>query len=353
MLRTHAIGRRKYASSSLHRTTAEGGLRDAAARRQGHRRPRLRSLLPLRPLSAHGVHRRAPRTHDAWITLAGLARETERIRLGALVTAGTFRPPWRPRHPGGTGRRMAGARVELGLGSGWYEAEHEAYGIRFTRERFGRPEEQLAVVTGLWNTPVGDRFTYEGAFCQLKDSPALPKPAQSRVPVLIGGHGAKRTPALDARYADEFDITLASLRRRPERPRCRPPPVAQRSSGRPASVGGNRVCPSPGQRLSSKKISPSALSLFAATVAPGTQGASHACRSVAANTSSISAADSPVESSEARSGLHQQRAPGGVLVQQADVAVAIGRSGHCDGVRNSASGGETLRTASPPSTVVA
>lgn len=106
---------------------------------------------------------------------------------------------------------MSGGRVELGLGSGWYGAEHEAYGIPFPKEKFGRLEEQLAIVTGLWRTPVGERFSFNGTYYQLKDSPALPKPAQNKVPVLIGGHGAKRTPALAAQYADEFNIPFASL----------------------------------------------------------------------------------------------------------------------------------------------
>ncbi|MFD8419740.1 LLM class F420-dependent oxidoreductase [Streptomyces sp. NPDC059466] len=152
-----------------------------------------------------------PGPTDAWITLAGLARETDRIRLGTLMTAGTFRLPGVLAIQVAQVDQMSGGRVELGLGSGWYADEHEAYGIPFPKEKFGRLEEQLAVVTGLWNTPVGERFTYEGEFYQLKDSPALPKPAQSKVPVLIGGHGAKRTPELAARYADEFNIPFASL----------------------------------------------------------------------------------------------------------------------------------------------
>lgn len=134
-----------------------------------------------------------PGPTDAWITLAGLARETEKIRLGTLMTAGTFRLPGVLAIEVAQVDAMSGGRVELGLGSGWYEEEHSAYGIPFPKEKFGRLEEQLAIVTGLWKTPVGDRFDFDGTFYQLKDSPALPKPAQERVPVLIGGHGAKRT----------------------------------------------------------------------------------------------------------------------------------------------------------------
>ncbi|MEV0321947.1 LLM class F420-dependent oxidoreductase [Streptomyces sp. NPDC050658] len=152
-----------------------------------------------------------PGPTDAWITLAGLARETRRIRLGTLMTAGTFRLPGVLAIQVAQVDQMSGGRIELGLGSGWYEAEHTAYGIPFPKEKFGRLEEQLAIVTGLWETPVGNRFTFDGTYYQLSDSPALPKPAQSKVPVLVGGHGAKRTPALAARFASEFNIPFASL----------------------------------------------------------------------------------------------------------------------------------------------
>ncbi|ARX87095.1 LLM class F420-dependent oxidoreductase [Streptomyces alboflavus] len=152
-----------------------------------------------------------PGPTDAWITLAGLARETSRIRLGTLMTAGTFRLPGVLAIQVAQVDQMSGGRVELGLGAGWFEEEHKAYGIPFPKEKFARLEEQLAIVTGLWGTPPGDTFSYEGTHYQLTDSPALPKPAQSKVPVLIGGHGAKRTPRLAARYADEFNIPFASV----------------------------------------------------------------------------------------------------------------------------------------------
>ncbi|MFF1652278.1 LLM class F420-dependent oxidoreductase [Streptomyces sp. NPDC058255] len=152
-----------------------------------------------------------PGPTDAWITLAGLARDTSRIHLGTLMTAATFRLPGVLAIQVAQVDQMSGGRVELGLGAGWYDTEHEAYGIPFPKEKFARLEEQLAVITGLWATPVGERFSYDGTYYQLKDSPALPKPAQSKVPVLIGGHGAKRTPALAARYADEFNMPFASL----------------------------------------------------------------------------------------------------------------------------------------------
>ncbi|MFD0025050.1 LLM class F420-dependent oxidoreductase [Streptomyces sp. NPDC058382] len=152
-----------------------------------------------------------PGPTDAWITLAGLARETKRIRLGTLMTAGTFRLPGVLAIQVAQVDQMSGGRVELGLGAGWFEDEHKAYGIPFPQEKFGRLEEQLAIITGLWSTEVGKTFSYDGTHYQLTDSPALPKPAQAKVPVLVGGHGAKRTPRLAAKYADEFNIPFASL----------------------------------------------------------------------------------------------------------------------------------------------
>jgi len=154
-----------------------------------------------------------PGPTDAWTTLAGLARETSTIRLGTLMTSATFR------HPGPLAiqvaqvDQMSGGRVELGIGAGWYEAEHAAYGIPFpdTRERFDILEEQLAVITGLWGTAPGERFSHVGEHYTVTDSPALPKPVQRpRPPVLIGGVGKRRTPALAARHADEFNLPFVS-----------------------------------------------------------------------------------------------------------------------------------------------
>jgi F420-dependent oxidoreductase-like protein len=152
-----------------------------------------------------------PGPTDAWITLAGLARETKRIKLGTLVTAGTFRLPGVLAIQVAQVDQMSGGRIELGLGAGWFEEEHSAYGIPFPTEKSARLEEQLAIVTGLWSTKVGDTFSYDGTYYQLTDSPALPKPAQSKLPVIIGGHGATRTPRLAAQYADEFNIPFASV----------------------------------------------------------------------------------------------------------------------------------------------
>ncbi|WP_371663152.1 LLM class F420-dependent oxidoreductase [Streptomyces sp. NBC_00280] len=152
-----------------------------------------------------------PGPTDAWITLAGIARETRRIRLGTLMTAATFRLPGVLAIQVAQVDQMSGGRVELGLGAGWFEEEHKAYGIPFPQEKFARLEEQLAIVTGLWGTEVGETFSHHGTHYDLTDSPALPKPAQAKIPVLVGGHGAARTPRLTARYADEFNMPFSSV----------------------------------------------------------------------------------------------------------------------------------------------
>lgn len=155
-----------------------------------------------------------PGPTDAWTTLAGLARETSTIRLGTLMTSATFRFPGPLAIQVAQVDQMSGGRVELGLGAGWFEQEHSAYGIAFpeTGERFDRFEEQLAIITGLWSTPQGELFSHAGEHYTLTDSPALPKPAQRpRPPVIIGGTGKRRTPALAARYADEFNLPFVSL----------------------------------------------------------------------------------------------------------------------------------------------
>jgi F420-dependent oxidoreductase-like protein len=155
-----------------------------------------------------------PGPTDSWATLAALAVETSRIRLGTLMTAATFRLPGPLAIMVAQVDQMSGGRIEFGLGSGWYEAEHAAYGIPFppVSERFDMLEEQLAIITGLWGTAEGETFSFEGAYYRVSDSPALPKPAQRpRPPVLIGGTGARRTPRLAARFADEFNVPFKSV----------------------------------------------------------------------------------------------------------------------------------------------
>jgi F420-dependent oxidoreductase-like protein len=153
-----------------------------------------------------------PGPTDSWVTLAGLARDTKRIRLGTLLTAATFRLPGPLAISVAEVDVMSGGRVELGLGAGWFEEEHAAYGIPFPAigERFERLDEQLAIITGLWTTKVGSTFDFAGKHYQLKNSPALPKPLQSpHPPIIIGGHGKQRTPRLAAKYASEFNVPFA------------------------------------------------------------------------------------------------------------------------------------------------
>ena len=147
-----------------------------------------------------------PGPTDAWTTLAGLARETTRIRLGTLVSSATHRMPAVLAIQVAQVDAMSSGRVEFGLGTGWFEREHRAYGIPFPARRFAMLEEQLAVITGLWQTPVGETFSFDGEHYALHDSPALPKPVQERIPVIVGGNGPRRTPAIAARFATEFNV---------------------------------------------------------------------------------------------------------------------------------------------------
>ena len=155
-----------------------------------------------------------PGPTDSWVTLGGIARETDRIRLGTLVTSATFRLPGPLAVSVAQVDTMSGGRVELGIGSGWFDDEHTAYGIPFPDlgERFERLEEQLAIVSGLWATPVGERFGFAGAHYSLVDCPALPKPVQRPgPPIIVGGGGPTRTPRLAATYAAEFNLPFSSL----------------------------------------------------------------------------------------------------------------------------------------------
>ena len=155
-----------------------------------------------------------PGPTDSWVTLGGIARETTSIRLGTLVTSATFRYPGPLAIAVAQVDEMSGGRVELGIGAGWFEAEHKAYAIPFPPlgERFDRLTEQLNIITGLWTTPPGETFDYTGTHYTVADSPALPKPVQSpRPPIVIGGAGAKRTPALAAQFAAEFNIPFAPV----------------------------------------------------------------------------------------------------------------------------------------------
>ena len=166
-----------------------------------------------------------PGPTDAWTTLAGLARETSRIRLGTLVSAATFRYPGVLAIQVAQVDQMSGGRVELGLGAGWFAAEHAAYGIPFPEKRFGLLTEQLEIVSGLWGTPVGETFSHAGEHYTLTDSPALPKPVQrspldparAGVPIIVGGGGPTRTPRLAARFAAEYNQSFPEVASVPAR----------------------------------------------------------------------------------------------------------------------------------------
>jgi F420-dependent oxidoreductase-like protein len=177
-----------------------------------------------------------PGPTDAWITLAGLAVETERIRLGTLVSPLTFRLPGPLAISVAQVDQMSGGRVELGLGTGWFDAEHSAYGIPFPPlgDRFSMLEEQLAIITGLWTTPPGQTFSYPGQHYSVTGSPALPKPAQQpKPPVIIGGGGPRRTPRLAAAYADEYNSGLTRSRGRKPRSTGSGPRSRRRAGRRP------------------------------------------------------------------------------------------------------------------------
>ena len=149
-----------------------------------------------------------PGPTDSWVTLGAIARETSTVRLGTLVTSATFRNPGPLAVAVAQVDGMSGGRVELGIGAGWFEAEHLAYAIPFPPlgERFDRLTEQLDIITGLWTTDVGQTFDYAGKHYTVKDSPALPKPVQApHPPIIVGGFGARRTPALAARFAAEYN----------------------------------------------------------------------------------------------------------------------------------------------------
>jgi F420-dependent oxidoreductase-like protein len=154
-------------------------------------------------------------TTDAWATLAGLARETTRINLGTLVSPVTFRLPGNFAKVVTTVAEMADGRLEVGLGAGWNELEHRQLGLPYpdTGERFTMLEQQLAILRGLWTEP--DGWSYEGEHWQVRDALFYPKPpardGRRHPNLIIGGAGGPRMAALVARYADEFNLTSASV----------------------------------------------------------------------------------------------------------------------------------------------
>jgi F420-dependent oxidoreductase-like protein len=152
-----------------------------------------------------------PGPTDSWTTLAGLARETTRIALGTMVSSVTFRYPGILAVQVAQVDAMSGGRAELGLGAGWNAREHQAYGVPFPEKRFGIFEEQLAIISGLWATPLEETFSFVGEHYTVVDSPALPKPVQSPMPLIVGGAGKAKTPRLAAKYATEYNTGFAPL----------------------------------------------------------------------------------------------------------------------------------------------
>jgi F420-dependent oxidoreductase-like protein len=148
---------------------------------------------------------------DAWATLNALAAVTTTVRLGTMVSPATFRHPSELAKVVATADHVSGGRVELGLGAGWHEREHEAYGFPFadTRTRVDVLEEQLQIVVGTWTQAP---FSFSGAHYTLTDLDAQPKPLQSpRPPLIMGGSAGPRSAALAARYADEYNTPFATL----------------------------------------------------------------------------------------------------------------------------------------------
>jgi F420-dependent oxidoreductase-like protein len=147
-------------------------------------------------------------TTDAWTVLAGLVRETERIRFGVLVSPVTFRLPGTLAKIAATLDHMSGGRIEVGVGAGWNEDEHRRHGVVFPPigERADMLEEQLAILHGLWTQP--DGWSFEGQHYRVEDTIFQPKPLQKpHPPLIVGGEGSPRSLRIAARYADEFNVT--------------------------------------------------------------------------------------------------------------------------------------------------
>jgi F420-dependent oxidoreductase-like protein len=148
--------------------------------------------------------------HDAWTTLAGLAARTTTLRLGTLVSPATFRLPGHLANAAATVDHISGGRIELGLGAGWMEREHRAYGFPFpeTKERLERFAEQLEIVHRLWSE---DRVDFRGRYYTLEDAPAQPKPLQQpHPPILVGGSGTRGTAEPAKKFADEYNTPFVS-----------------------------------------------------------------------------------------------------------------------------------------------
>jgi F420-dependent oxidoreductase-like protein len=151
---------------------------------------------------------------DAWGTLCALAAATTTLRLGTMVSPATFRHPSQLAKIVTTADHVSGGRVELGLGAGWHEREHAAYGFPFApmRIRLDVLEEQLQIVLGTWGSGPDQPLRFEGEHYHLDDLDAQPGPVQTpHPPLIMGGSGGRRSAALAARYADEYNTPFPAL----------------------------------------------------------------------------------------------------------------------------------------------
>jgi len=148
--------------------------------------------------------------HDAWTTIAALAARTSTLRFGTLVSPATFRAPGLLANAVATADHVSGGRIELGLGAGWMEREHRAYGFRFPeiRVRVEMLAEQVEIVHRLWTE---ERVDFRGRHYTLEDAPAQPKPVQQpRPPLLVGGSGGRGTVGPALKFADEYNTPFVS-----------------------------------------------------------------------------------------------------------------------------------------------
>jgi F420-dependent oxidoreductase-like protein len=147
---------------------------------------------------------------DAWTTIAALAARTTTLRLGTLVSPVTFRHPSLLAKAVVVADHVSGGRVELGMGAGWMELEHRAYGFEFpsTRERMELLAEQIEIVHGQWTE---ERFSFDGRHYRLEEAPGLPRPVQQpHPPIIVGGRALPGTVRPAVRFADEYNTLLAS-----------------------------------------------------------------------------------------------------------------------------------------------